>query len=42
MRLAVLKLSHGNLDELRDLIEMAKRDWRDVLLFADRPEVADE
>jgi hypothetical protein len=38
VRLAVLKLSRGNLAELRNQIDVAKRDWRDVLLFAERPE----
>jgi hypothetical protein len=38
IRFAVLKLSHGDLRELRKWIELAKLDWRDVLMnsgFAD-------
>lgn len=34
IQLAVLKLSEGNLDSLWHHIEMAKVDWRDVLLAA--------
>jgi hypothetical protein len=34
VRLAVVKLSGGNIDELRSQIEVAKRDWRDVMLSA--------
>jgi hypothetical protein len=34
-RFAALKLSNGNLDELRRAIELAKTDWRDLLVAAD-------
>ena len=34
IRLAVLKLSNGNLDTLRRQIENAHFDWRDVLVAA--------
>jgi hypothetical protein len=33
-RFAALKLSNGNLDKLREAIELAKYDWRDLLLAA--------
>lgn len=35
IRLAVLKLANGNLDELRRQLQTAKSDWRDVILEAD-------
>jgi hypothetical protein len=38
VRLAVLKLAGGRLLELRRQIEVAKRDWRDVLNAAEYPE----
>jgi hypothetical protein len=38
VRLAVVKLSGGSLDELRGQIEVAKSDWRDVLSAAEYPE----
>jgi hypothetical protein len=34
IRLAVLKLSNGNLEELRRAITEARQDWRDVLVWA--------
>ena len=34
IRFAVLKLSAGNIDELRRHVEVAKTDWRDVLVAA--------
>ena len=37
VRLAILKLSEGNLDNLRLLVESAKRDYRDVLAWAEYP-----
>jgi len=40
VRLAVVKLSGGNIDELRSQIEVAKRDWRDVMVPAERPGVS--
>ena len=33
-RFAALKLSEGNLDRLREAIEVAKTDWRDLLVAA--------
>lgn len=38
IRLAVLKLANGNLDELRRHIQTAKSDWRDVIMAAESPE----
>jgi hypothetical protein len=38
VRLAVLKLSHGSLSELRRQLDVAKTDWRDVLCVAEQPE----
>src|SRR5262245_1804331 len=35
IRFAVLKLSGGNLEQLRRTIDEAKKDWRDTLLAAD-------
>ena len=34
IRFAVLKLSHGDLNALGRAIDLAKRDWRDVLVAA--------
>lgn len=34
IRFAALKLSDGDLDELRRAIQVAKQDWRDVLMAA--------
>ena len=34
LRFAVLKLSAGRLERLRDAIELAKQDWRDLLMAA--------
>src|ERR1700681_4419109 len=34
LRFAALKLSKGNLDRLLEAIELAKRDWRDLLMAA--------
>jgi hypothetical protein len=34
IRFAVLKLSHGDLNALRRAIDLAKLDWRDVLVSA--------
>jgi len=39
IRLAVLKLANGNLEELRRHIQTAKSDWRDVILAAESPEL---
>ena len=37
VRLAALKLAHGNIDELRRLIATAKRDYRDIIAPAEYP-----
>ena len=34
IRCGVLKLSHGDLNALGRAIDLAKRDWRDALVFA--------
>ena len=39
IRLAVLKLANGDLDELRRQVQTAKSDWRDVIVAAENPEV---
>jgi hypothetical protein len=38
IRLAVIKLANGNLDDLRRHIRTAKSDWRDVIGAAETPE----
>ena len=38
VRVAALKLSEGSLDRLRELMASAKRDYRDVLAWAEYPE----
>lgn len=38
VRVAALKLSDGSLEQLRELISHAKRDYRDVLAWAEYPE----
>jgi hypothetical protein len=38
VRLAVLKLSDGNLSVLRKQVNVARSDWRDVLGLAEQPE----
>jgi hypothetical protein len=38
VRVAALKLSGGSLDRLRELVATAKRDYRDVLAWAEYPE----
>src|SRR5438045_5438838 len=40
VQLAILKLSDGNKDKLREFVAVAKRDYRDVLLWAEYPEEA--
>jgi hypothetical protein len=40
VQLAILKLSHGNEEKLREFVAVAKRDYRDVLFWADNPEEA--
>ena len=34
VRFSALKLSAGNIDKLKDAIELAKTDWRDLLVAA--------
>ena len=38
VHLAILKLCAGNLEKLTGLVQMAKRDYRDVVAFAEYPE----
>src|SRR5438132_3450767 len=38
VQLAILKLSEGNEEKLREFIAVAKRDYRDVLFWAEYPE----
>jgi len=38
VQLAILKLSEGQRDQLTELVRMAKRDYRDVLAYAEYPE----
>lgn len=38
VQLAVLRLCRGDLDQLRHFVEAARRDYRDVLLWAESPE----
>ena len=38
VHLAILKLSEGNLSKLPELVAMAKRDYRDVIAYAEYPE----
>jgi hypothetical protein len=40
VQLAILKLSEGNEKKLREFVAVAKRDYRDVLFWADNPEEA--
>src|SRR5437763_9982438 len=40
VQLAILKLSDGNEDKLREFVAVAKRDYRDVLFWAEHPEEA--
>ena len=37
VRLAVLKLAAGNMEKLRQGMETAKKDYRDVLAYAEYP-----
>lgn len=39
IRLAVVKLANGNLDDLRRQVQTAKSDWRDVIMAAESPEL---
>jgi hypothetical protein len=38
VQLAILKLSAGNEEKLREFVAVAKRDYRDVLFWAEYPE----
>jgi hypothetical protein len=40
VQLAILKLSAGNEEKLREFVTVAKRDYRDVLFWAENPEEA--
>jgi hypothetical protein len=40
VQLAILKLSEGNEEKLREFVVVAKRDYRDVLFWAEYPEEA--
>jgi hypothetical protein len=40
VQLAILKLSEGNEEKLREFVSVAKRDYRDVLFWAEYPEEA--
>src|SRR5256885_5044775 len=40
VQLAILKLSNGNEEKLREFVAVAKRDYRDVLFWAENPEEA--
>ena len=38
VQLAILKLGEGNEEKLREFVAVAKRDYRDVLFWAEYPE----
>ena len=40
VQLAILNLSKGDEEKLREFVAVAKRDYRDVLFWADNPEEA--
>ena len=40
VQLAIVKLSEGNEEKLREFVAVAKRDYRDVLFWAENPEEA--
>ena len=40
VQLAILKLSAGSEEKVREFVAMAKRDYRDVLFWAEYPEEA--
>ena len=40
VQLAILKLSEGKEEQLRKFVAIAKRDYRDVLFWAENPEEA--
>src|SRR2546430_5305563 len=41
VQLAILKLSDGNEEKLREFVAVAKRDYRDVLFWTENPEEAE-
>jgi hypothetical protein len=40
VQLAILQLSQGDVDKLREYVEVARTDYRDVLFWAETPEQA--
>src|SRR6266853_6002944 len=40
VQLAILKLSEGSEEKLREFVAVAKRDYRDVLFWAEHPDEA--
>jgi hypothetical protein len=40
VQLAILKMSEGNEEKLREFVAVAKRDYRDMLFWAENPEDA--
>jgi hypothetical protein len=38
VRLAIVRLSSGRIDRVRELVGLARRDYRDVLVWAECPE----
>lgn len=38
VQLAIIKVSEGNLERLPELVELAQRDYRDLLAWAEYPE----
>src|SRR5256714_9622438 len=40
VQLAILQLSEGNEEKLREFVALAKRDYRDVLFWAENPQEA--
>ena len=40
VQIAIVKLSEGSEDKLRQYVDVAKRDYRDVLFWAEYPEEA--
>src|SRR5436305_14121212 len=40
VQLAILKLSDGNEEKLREFVAVAKRDYRDVLFWTENPDEA--
>ncbi len=40
VQIAILKLSEGNEEKLREFVAIAKRDYRDVLFWAENPDEA--